>query len=72
MPAAYVTPYVKPSKTDAANAQAMCEAVTRPTMRFVAVRSVDQQAMLMLDKTGDLLIRQRGALINALWAHLSE
>lgn len=72
MPPAYVKPYVKRGKTDAADAEAICEAVTRPTMRFVAVKSVDQQAVLMLHKTRDLLIRQRTALINALRAHLSE
>ena len=70
MPPAYVKPYVKRGKTDAADA--ICEAVTRPTMRFVAVKSVDQQAVLMLHKTRDLLVRQRTALINALRAHLSE
>ena len=72
MPPAYVKPYVKRGKTDAADAEAICEAVTRPTMRFVAVKSVDQQAVLMLHKTRDLLVRQRTALINALRAHLSE
>lgn len=56
-PPAYVKPYVKRGKTDAAGAEAICEAVTRPTMRFVAVKSVDQQAVLMLHKTHDLLIR---------------
>jgi transposase len=72
MPPAYVKPYVKRGKTDAADAEAICEAVTRPTMRFVAVKSVDQQAVLMLHKTRDLLVRQRTALINALRAHLAE
>jgi transposase len=72
MPPAYVKPHVKRGKTDAADAEAICEAVTRPTMRFVAVKSVEQQAMLMLHKTRDLLVRQRTALINALRAHLSE
>lgn len=71
MPPAYVKPYVKRGKTDGADAEAICEAVTRPTMRFVAVKSVDQQAVLMLHKARDLLIRQRTALINALRAHLS-
>jgi len=56
MPPAYVKPYVKRGKTDAADAEAICEAVTRPTMRFVAVNSVDQQAVLMLHKTRDLLV----------------
>lgn len=72
MPPAYVKPYVKRGKTDAADAEAICEAVTRPTMRFVAIKSVEQQGVLMLHKTRDLLVRQRTALINALRAHLSE
>lgn len=65
-------PYVKRGKTDAADAEAICEAVTRPTMRFSAVKSPDQQAVLMLHKTRDLLVRQRTALINALRAYLAE
>ena len=72
MPPAYVKPYVKRGKTDAADAEAICEAVTRPTMRFVAVKSREQQGVLMLHKTRDLLVRQRTALINALRAHLAE
>jgi transposase len=72
MPPAYVKPYVKRGKTDAADAEAIAEAVTRPTMRFVAVKSVDQQAMLMLHKVRDLLVRQRTMLINALRGHLAE
>lgn len=72
MPPAYVKPYVKRGKTDAADAQAICEAVTWPTMRFVAVKSRDQQGVLMLHKTRDLLVRQRTALINAFRAHLAE
>lgn len=68
MPPAYVKPYVKRGKTDAADAEAICEAVTRPTMRFVAVKSEEQQAALMLHKTRDLLVRQRTMLINALRA----
>jgi transposase len=58
MPPAYVKPYVKRGKTDAADAEAICEAVTRPTMRFVAVKTVDQQAVLMLHKSRDLMVRQ--------------
>jgi len=54
MPPAYVKPYVKRGKTDAADAEAICEAVTRPTMRFVAVKTPEQQAVLMLHKTRDL------------------
>jgi len=71
-PSAYVKPYVKRGKADAADAEAICEAVTRPTMRFVAVKSVEQQAALMLHKTRDLYVRQRTALINALRSHLGE
>jgi transposase len=72
MPPAYVKPYVKRGKTDAADAEAICEAVTRPTMRFVAIKTVDQQAALMLHKTRDLLVRQRTMLINGLRGHLAE
>ena len=72
MPPAYVKPYVKRGKTDAADAEAIAEAVTRPTMRFVALKSEEQQAVLMSHKTRDLLVRQRTMLINALRAHLSE
>ena len=72
MPPSYVKGYVKRSKNDAADAAAICEAVTRPSMRFVAVKSTDQQALLMLHRTRDLLIRQRTQLINALRAHLAE
>lgn len=72
MPSAYVKPYVKRGKTDLADAEAICEAVTRPTMRFVAFKSVEQQAVLMLHKSRDLLVRQRTMLINALRGHLAE
>lgn len=72
MPPAYVKPYVKRGKTDAAHAEAICEAVTRPTMRFVAVKTVEQQAVLMLHKSRDLMVRQRTMLINALRGHLAE
>ena len=72
MPPAYVKPYVKRGKTDAADAEAICEAVTRPTMRFVAVKTADQQAVLMLHKTRNLLVRQRTMLVNALRGHLAE
>ena len=72
MPPAYVKPYVKRGKTDAADAEAICEAVTRPTMRFVAVKSVEQQGVLMLHKSRDLMVRQRTMLINALRGHLAE
>jgi transposase len=72
MPASYVKAYVKRSKTDAADAAAICEAVTRPSMRFVPVKTELQQAALMLHRSRDLLIRQRTQLINAVRAHLAE
>ena len=72
MPPAYVKPYVKRGKTDAADAEAIAEAVTRPTMRFVPVKTTDQQSALMLHKARDLLVRQRTALINALRGHMGE
>ena len=72
MPPAYVKPYVKRGKTDAADAEAICEAVTRPTMRFVAIKTIEQQAALMLHKTRDLLVRQRTMLVNGLRGHLAE
>ena len=65
MPASYVKAYVKRGKNDAADAAAICEAVTRPTMRFVPIKTADQQALLMLHRTRDLLVRQRTQLINA-------
>ena len=64
MPPAYVKPYVKRGKTDAADAEAVCEAVTRPTMRFVAVKTLEQQAALSMRRTRDLLVKQRTQLIN--------
>jgi transposase len=57
MPASYMKAYVKRNKNDAADAAAICEAVTRPSMRFVAVKSADQQSSLMLHRTRDLLVR---------------
>lgn len=72
MPASYVKAYVKRNKNDAADAAAICEAVTRPSMRFVPVKTVQQQAVLMLHRARDLLIRQRTQTINALRAHLAE
>ncbi|MBB4005547.1 IS110 family transposase [Aurantimonas endophytica] len=72
MPPAYVKPYVRRNKTDAADAQAIAEALTRPTMRFVPVKSADQQAMLMLHRARQLLVRQRTMLATALRAHLAE
>jgi transposase len=64
MPPAYVKPYVKRGKSDAADAEAICEAVTRPTMRFVPVKSVEQQAALALHRTRDLLVQQRTQPVN--------
>jgi transposase len=72
MPASYVKAYVRRQKNDAADAAAICEAVTRPSMRFVPVKSAEQQAALMLHRSRDLLVRQRTQLINALRAHLAE
>ncbi len=72
MPAGYVKPYVKRNKSDAADAEAICEAVTRPSMRFVPVKTPDQQSILVLHRTRHLLVRQRTMLINALRAHLAE
>ena len=72
MPPSYVKPYVKRGKTDAADAAAICEAVTRPTMRFVPVKSADRQAALLDHKTRDFLVRQRTQLVNTIRAHLSE
>ena len=72
MPPQFVTPYVKSQKNDAADAEAICEAVQRPTMRFVPIKSADQQAVLLLHRTRDLLIRQRSSLISAIRAHFAE
>jgi transposase len=72
MPPSYVKPYVKRQKNDAADAEAICEAVTRPTMRFVPVKGEEQQGVLVLHRTRELLIRQRTMLINALRSHLAE
>ena len=72
MPAKDVKAYVKRNKNDAADAEAICEAVRRPTMRFVQIKSVEQQGRLMLHRARDLLMRQRTQVINALRAHLAE
>ena len=72
MPPAYVKPYVKRGKTDAGDAAAICEAVGRPTMRFVALKSPEQQSMLALHRTRDLLIRQRTQLVNMIRGQLAE
>jgi transposase len=72
MPPAYVKAYVKRNKNDAADAEAICEAVTRSSMRFVPVKDVDQQSVLMMHRARNLLVRQRTMLVNALRAHLAE
>jgi transposase len=72
MPPSYVKPYVKRGKNDAVDAEAICEAVRRPNMRFVPVKSPDQQAVLMLHRVRALLMRQRTMAVNALRGHLAE
>ncbi len=72
MPPAYVRPYVKRGKTDAADAEAVCEAVRRPTMRFVPVKSPEQQAALSMHRTRDLLVKQRTQLVNMIRSLLAE
>jgi transposase len=72
IPPIYVKPFVKRQKNDAADAEAIAEAASRPTMRFVAVKTEAQQARAMLFRTRDLLVRQRTQLINALRGHLAE
>ena len=72
MPPAYVKPYVKRHKNDAADAEAICEAVTRANMRFVATKTPEQQSCLTLHRTRHLLIRQQTSVINAIRAHLAE
>jgi len=72
MPPAYVKPYVKRQKNDATDAEAICEAVTRANMRFVATKTPEQQSGLMLHRTRHLFIRQQTAVINAIRAHLAE
>jgi transposase len=72
MPPAYVKPYVKRQKNDATDAEAICEAVRRPTMRFVETKTPEQQSCLTLHRTRHLFIRQQTAVINAIRAHLAE
>jgi transposase len=72
MPAQYVKAYIKRNKHDAADAEAICEAVGRPTMRFVPVKTADQQAAVLLHRGRERLVRQRTMLVNALRAHLAE
>src|ERR1700752_3799034 len=71
MPPAYVKPYVKRNKNDGRDAEAICEAVSRPSMRFVPVKSVEQQAMLSVHATRALLVKQRTMIAKALRAQLS-
>jgi len=72
MPPSYVKAYLKRSKNDANDAEAICEAVTRPSMRFVALKTKAQQAALMLHRTRQVLVRQRTMLSNAMRGHLAE
>lgn len=72
IPPAYVKPFVRRNKTDAADAAAICEAVTRPDMRFVAVKTPQRQAVMSMHKTRALMIEQRTRLTNALRAHMAE
>ena len=72
MPPAYVKPYVKRQKNDGTDAEAICEAVTRPNMRFVATKTPEQQSCLTLHRTRHLFIRQQTSVINAIRAHLAE
>lgn len=72
IPPQYVKPFVKTNKNDAADAEAICEALARPTMRFAAVKSAEQQSVLMLHRARELLVRQRTMLINALRGHCGE
>ncbi|MFC7379277.1 IS110 family transposase [Brevundimonas sp. GCM10030266] len=72
MPPSYVKPYVKRQKNDMADAEAICEAVTRPTMRFVPVKSPEQQSVMMLHRTRSILIRQRIQISNAIRSHMAE
>jgi transposase len=72
LPPTYVKPYVKRGKTDAADAEAICEAVTRPNMHFVPIKTPEQQAALMMHRSREMLVGQRTALVNALRGHLAE
>ena len=72
MPAQYVKPYVKRGKNDAVDAEAICEGVTRPTMRFVVMKSAEQQAALSLHRTRNLLVKQRTQLVNMIRGLLAE
>ena len=69
IPPQYVRPFVKTNKNDAADSEAICEAVTRPTMRFAPAKSAEQQSVLMLHRARELLVRQRTMVINSLRGH---
>lgn len=72
LPAQFVRPYVKSNKNDAADAEAICEAMTRPTMRFVPIKEEKQQEVLVIHRVREMLIRQRTQVINAIRGHLAE
>lgn len=72
IPPSYVKPYVKRQKNDMADAEAICEAVTRPSMRFVPIKSPEQQSVMVLHRTRAILVRQRTQLSNAIRGHMSE
>jgi transposase len=72
IPPQYVKAYVKRNKNDAADAEAICEAVKRPSMRFVPVKTIEQQSALLMHRARDLLIRQRTMLVNALRGHMAK
>ena len=72
IPPQYVKPFVKTNKNDASDAEAICEALSRPTMRYAAIKSAEQQSVLTLHRTRELLVRQRTMLINAIRGHCGE
>jgi transposase len=72
IPPRYAKPYVKRGKNDAIDAEAICEAMSRPGMRFIPVKTEEQQATLMMHKTRELLVKQQTMTINALRSHLAE
>ena len=72
IPPAYVKPFVKRQKNDAADAEAICEAAQRPSMRFVAIKDEEQQASGVVFRARDVLVRQRTQCINALRGHMTE
>ncbi|MEJ2374356.1 MAG: IS110 family transposase [Pseudolabrys sp.] len=72
IPAQYVKPYVKTNKNDAADAEAICEVMTRPNMWFVPIKTSEQQQVLMIHRVRELLVRQRTQLINSIRGHLAE